>query len=131
MIRPFNPASPTISARSGKEIQASRNWKNSFCSTINSEISPAFNEAIFLQKDFQPLISPLFLLNINSYSLLENGAIVCKNRIFAFLNKVFYLILLQKCYNNLKGQKWSSGFIDRIYSCYLVLGWFEEKWSVY
>ena len=48
-----------------------------------------------------------------------------------FLNKVFYLILLQKCYNNLKGQKWSSGFIDRIYSCYLVLGWFEEKWSVY
>ena len=78
MIRPFNPASPTISARSGKEIQASRNWKNSFCSTINSEISPAFNEAIFLQKDFQPLISPLFLLNINSYSLLENGAIVCK-----------------------------------------------------
>ena len=32
----------------------------------------------FLQKDFQPLISPLFLLNINSYSLLENGAIVCK-----------------------------------------------------
>ena len=77
MIRPFNPASPTISARSGKEIQASRNWKNSFCSTINSEISPAFNE-FFLQKDFQPLISPLFLLNINSYSLLENGAIVCK-----------------------------------------------------
>ena len=78
MIRPFNPASPTISARSGKEIQASRNWKNSFCSTINSEISPAFNEAIFSTKDFQPLISPLFLLNINSYSLLENGAIVCK-----------------------------------------------------
>ncbi|EEU78969.1 hypothetical protein EZ054_10305 [Enterococcus faecalis] len=24
------------------------------------------------------MISPLFLLNINSYSLLENGAIVCK-----------------------------------------------------
>lgn len=39
--------------------------------------------------------------------------------------------LTKKCYNNLKGQKWSSGFIDRIYSCYLVLGWFEEKWSVY
>ena len=96
MIRPFNPASPTISARSGKEIQASRNWKNSFCSTINSEISPAFNEAIFSTKDFQPLISPLFLLNINSYSLLENGAIVCKNRIFAFFKQGLLLDSLTK-----------------------------------
>ena len=61
MIRPFNPASPTISARSGKEIQASRNWKNSFCSTINSADTTSLTAATYA-----------------TYSLLENGAIVCK-----------------------------------------------------
>ena len=58
----------------------------------------------FFQKDFQPLISPLFLLNINSYSLLENGAIVCKKSNLCLFKQGLYLILLQKCYNNLKGQ---------------------------
>ena len=84
MIRPFNPASPTISARSGKEIQASRNWKIHFAPRLIQRFLQLLMKQFFLQKDFQPLISPLFLLNINSYSLLENGAIVCKNRIFAF-----------------------------------------------
>lgn len=83
MICPFNPASPTISARSGKEIQASRNWKNHFAPRLIQRFLQLLMKQFFLQKDFQPLISPLFLLNINSYSLLENGAIVCKkNRIF-------------------------------------------------
>ena len=47
MIRPFNPASPTISARSGKEIQASRNWKNSIvCKKIES--LPFFKQGLLL-----------------------------------------------------------------------------------